>query len=455
MANFRTTADLVDGVLRRCGEITSTQGTSPYQSAALLYLNQIYQTIISGGNELNLDVAEPWIWARSREPIVLTINPSITTGTVAFTQNSVAGTFSTAPLLNGSNVSLENWMIRPNGFNDTYRIISHTSGSTAFTIDAPYPQTTNGALSFTAFQIDYDLVASSINITNNNNTLDFAEDSANNQLVATLTNGGYTPAGLATAVATALTAASVQGNTYTGSYDSIQKIFTFTSNGAKGSIFRILGAGTNYYRSGWASLGFDFTNQTGALTYTGLYPLSATVSLTQPARVYYGYQMASGTGRGQIGGLDVVAFDSQYPLSSIRVGTPEAFCVIQERRGTMTIRLNRYLDQTHTMRVEFDHIPVPKDLYNNSSSIPILPRKFIKVLEFGASYYLCLDKEDSKADSYLQISQAALTAMIRQNRRELQKTGLDFGSVLARPDMMPSKRRRGRNGLFGYDMGNY
>lgn len=448
--NFRNTPDLLDGVLRRCGELTSDIGTSPRRAAALLYLNQIHLTMVTGGNELNIDIDEPWVWARARQPIVIQLNPSITTGTCSLAQGSAVGSFSTAPQVNGSNASLENWMIRPVGFPELYRISSHTAGSTNFYIDAPYPQTTNASLNFSAFQLDYDLVTSIINIDANNDTVDFSEDGLTN-LQASIVHGAYTPSALAALVATAMTSASVQLNTYSGSYNSLRRLFTFTSNAARGSIFQLWGAGTNYYRSMWSDLGFDFKNQSGALSYTGLYPLSSIIRLSQPARVYYGSNFFWGMDGGEIGKLDDVAFDKQYPLIDIKMGTPTHFTVIEEtRNGTLKVRFNSYLNTTQNMRVEFDHMPQPKDLYDNVASVPLLPRKFSKVLEFGASYYLLVDKEDSRQQSYLGLSQQALNAMQKFNRRELLRSGVDFGAVIARPDLMPDKRRTLRINDYGY-----
>lgn len=451
MATFRTTSDILDGVLRRCGEVTSSQGTSSWQQAALLYLNQIHYTIITGGNELNVDVDEPWSWAKSRNPIIIQLNPSITAGTVALTQGSASGTFSTVPQVNGANASLQNWYLKPQGAPELYKIVNHVSGSTAFYIDSNFPQSTNSALTYQVFQLDYDLISSVVIIDEQNDTLDFSEDGIN-QLSATLAHGSFAPATLASNVATAMTSASTVGNTYSGSYDSIQRYYSFSSNGLHGTIFQILGGGTNYYRSAWNTLGFDFTTQSGALSYTSAYPMDSILRLTQPGRVYYGYQFVYGQGSdGRIEQLDPVAFDQAYPLLDIRLGTPEAFTLVREKRdGTIKIRFNRFLSTTQNMRVEFEYIPTPKDLFNNSGSVPLIPRNFIRLLEYGAAYYLMLDKLDTRAETYLGVAQQTLNAMLRENRRELERTGKQFGNVIARPDLMPSKRHLRLN-AYGYD----
>lgn len=456
MSNFRTIPDLLDGVLRRCGEITSDTGTSPRSAAALLYLNQIHHNLVMGGCELNIDVDEPWTWATARDPIVIQLNPAITGGTVSLTYGSVSGTLSTAPQVNGSNVSVQGWHIQPTSGPEVYRIVQHTSGSTTFQLDALYPQATNASLSFRMFQLDYNLITSTIIIDSENNILDFIE-SGSTVLTATITSGSYTPAGLATAVASALNAAGTHGNTYSSSYNSTARVFSVTSNlsGTGTPIFTLKTTSSNAYRSGWKTLGFDVTDQTGTSTYAGTYMLSSIVRLGGPARCYYGNSMFWGSRPGIVSLLDPIAYDKQYPIVDIRAGAPEYFTVLREKSdGTYTVRFNKYMlanSNTTAMRVEFPWISQPLDLQNNSASVPLIPRKFARVLEYGAAYYLLQDKSDfAKAHEYLQIAQQTLQGMVKTNRKELEKAGKNFGAVIARPDLMPGKRHYRIND-YGYN----
>lgn len=453
MSNFRNTQDLLDGVLRRCGEITSDVGISPRTNQALLYLNQIHHNVISGGCELDIDVDENWPWARARHPIILQLNPAITSGTCALTYGSVTGSFSTAPQLQGSSISVEGWYLKPTSGPEVYRITTHTAGQTAFSLDAAYPQSTNSALSFYCYQLDYDLITQYVSVDKESDTLDFIE-AGSTVKTASIAHGSYTPAAYATAVATALNAAGVLGNTYSCSYDSGKRLFTVTSNLTAGSsVFAPQGATVNYYRSGWTTgLGFDFLNYTGAASYTGQYPLSSVIKLTQSARIYYGSSYFEGKS-GQVSLIDPVRFDRDYPLVGIRAGAPDCFTIIREKAdGTLTVRFNSYVwgnTNVQAMRVEFDHISSPKDLQNNAFSVPILPRKFIRILEYGAAYYVLKDKSDAKAQDYLQIAQSTLQGMVKVNRKELEKAGRNFGNVIARPDL--TSGRNFRRNLYGYD----
>lgn len=441
----RTTADLVSSVLRRCGELTTS--SSPYYQQAIDYLDQIHATVITGGNEFNLEVDEPWVWARARKPLVLEIQPYYGTGSVSLTQGSVSGTFSSAP-----SYSVSGYLIKLDNGPEVYKIAQHTASSTAFSLDAAFPQTTVAGATFKAFLIDYDLVNAYITIDQENDRLDFIE-SGTTVLTGAITQGVYTPATLATAVASALNAAGTHSNTYTCTYDTIQRLYTVTSalNGTGTPIFQPQGAGTNSYRSGWLALGFDYSNQTGSASYVSTYPHSTVVRLVGPGRAYYGSFYNYGEIQGLLAGTDSLSLDKDFPISSIKMGTPTNFAVVREKNdGTQTIRINKFVDRK--MRIELEYVPIPRSLQNNAASIPLIPRKFIRVLEYGAAFYILLDKRDSKADKYYTIAQQTLQSMMKFNRKELERIGKDFGNVIARADMLPD-RSHSRLNNYGYTLG--
>jgi len=431
-------------VLRRCGE--NQDSTSPYYTQALDYLNQIHHTVITGGSEFNLEVDEPWVWARASRPLILELQPYYSTGSVALTLGSASGTFSAAPT-----VSVEGWYLKLDSGPELYRITQHTASSTSFSIDALFTQTSVTAQSFRCFQLDYDLIGTHIIVDNSNDKADFIV-SGTTVITATLTHGAYTPAAYATAFAAALQTAD-GARTYSGSYDSVTRLFSFTSNLAAAAVFKPQGAGTNSARSAWATAGFDYLNASSAATQTATYPHSTVIRLTEPARIYYNDIASVGGDVGAVAGCDPLALDRDFPLAQVRGGTPTNFAVIKERNdGTLTVRFNKYPDRK--MRVEFEVVPIPKDLQVNAASVPLIPRKFIRVLEYGAAFYILTDKRDAKADKYFQIAQATLSAMMKFNRKELQRIGKNFGSVVARWDLMPDSRRRRLN-IYGYDSGSY
>jgi hypothetical protein len=443
VSQFRTTADLVLSVLRRCGEVPNSN--SPYYQQAIDYLNQINHTVITGGNEFNIDVDEPWVWARARRPLILELQPAYTTGSVTIAQGSNTGTFSTAPTF-----SVEGWFLRLNNGPELYKIAQHTASSVNFSLDAAFPQTSVTGQVFSCFKLDYELNGTYVVIDAQNDSLDFIV-SGTTVLTATIPHGSYTPADLATAAAAALQAAD-GARTYTGSYDSLLRYYSITSNLAAAAVFKPQGAGPNSYRSAWDTLGFDYLNYSSAAIQTSTYPHSSVIRLVEPARCYYSNLLVYSDQTNNIAGCDPLAFDRDFPLNYVRQGVPTNFCVIREKNNaTLTVRFNRYPDKK--MRVEFEHVPTPKDLQNNSASVPLLPRKFIRALEYGACFYLLTDKRDDKAQAYFQIAQVTLQSMIKFNRKELEKIGRNFGYVIARPDLTDKGKYR-RPNLYGYDSGS-
>lgn len=149
MANLRTTADILDAVLERCGEVTD--GTSSYENSALLYVNSVYRAILAGANEFDVDCGEPWIWAQAASPQLLKLSAPYTTGTISLTNNSTTGTFSSAP-----SESLTGWYIKLDAGRDWYQISAHTAAMTSFTLDQAYIEDT-GSGNFKAVKTDYAL----------------------------------------------------------------------------------------------------------------------------------------------------------------------------------------------------------------------------------------------------------------------------------------------------------
>lgn len=164
MANGETVKDLHLDTLRRCGE--KDDGTSDYHEQALVYLNKAYRSIIAGSCEFDVDIGECWPWAFGAQEIVLTLNPPVGTNwnqslTVNLTYNSSSGSFSSPPqnFKTLSNVSVQGWWIQTTASSEWYYITQHTLGSTAFTIDSVFNDTTTTLSSFLCCQLDYTLTA--------------------------------------------------------------------------------------------------------------------------------------------------------------------------------------------------------------------------------------------------------------------------------------------------------
>jgi len=152
MAQYTTSADLVEDILWRGGE--KTDGTSDYDAKALTYLNRAYQGIWSGGSELDPNVQEVWWWLRKDDQGVLTLNPKITTGTVSVTNNSASITFSSGPT-----PSVAGRHVKIDDHPDVFIISAHTATETGATLESVYTGPTDGTASYKVVQLDYTLAS--------------------------------------------------------------------------------------------------------------------------------------------------------------------------------------------------------------------------------------------------------------------------------------------------------
>lgn len=424
MAQFRSSADILDLALAKAGEVTN--GNSPYETQALDFLNRVHFALIAGGTiplakDEMIEVDELWPWARSTRPIILELQPKVDSGTVTLTLGSDAITFSSAPT-----VSVAGWYLRITGRDEILRIASHAANSTSAELDGAYPDS-SGSSTFTCAKLDYELTPSYLVIDTSNNKTQ-VQKAAGVTLTGTLTAGSYTPAQLATHVAAVMTT-TLSGPTVTGAYDSVTRKFTFTSDLAGATSFIIVGNGTSAQQSVHRLLGFDDILTASAAAQTSVYPLGGIARLIEPMKLHKDL-------RGSIYGVDTETLQRDFPLTSMEEGFPCKFAVINETSdGILTVRFDKFV-QAKT-RIEIDYAPVPHDLKDDATSIPLVPRKHVDVLEDATVFYLMLTKSDDRATTYAQLLGGKLKAMISQNRGQLQRSGTNFGEVIARRDLYP------------------
>lgn len=153
MANSQNSRDLIKGALALVGELTD--GTSQYQALAETFLNEVYLAVLSGGSEFEIDVGEPWIWARNPVPKSLILQPVYENGTVSLVQGNTLGTFSVPP--SSSLGSFENRYIKINDRTSYYLITAHTAGASSFTLERSYIEATGATLAFQAIPVHYNL----------------------------------------------------------------------------------------------------------------------------------------------------------------------------------------------------------------------------------------------------------------------------------------------------------
>lgn len=189
-------------------------------------------------------------------------------------------------------------------------------------------------------------------------------------------------------------------------------------------------------------LGFDVIDHTGAQSYTSAYVPNSISRLIEPFRIF---STSLGAQRQFISSTDPISMQEDFPISMTEQKIPDRFVrLTEENDGTVWVRFNSY--PTYKTKVLIDWIPTTIDLQDNAASFPKLPRGDVDTLIHGASAMVCFDKEDSKFDGYMKMTEAGLEAMRSKNRSLLNRTGQYFGQMVTRPDMQVTPRRLS----FGY-----
>lgn len=146
--SFETTSELALLTEKELGHNLSGAASSQ-RADVVATLDESHKIVHAGGGILNYksdgkrrrkDVT--FSFARSQNPYVLTLIPSITTANVTATRNSNAVTFGADP---NAGVTVQNYFIRIGGANEVYRIASHSAASTSATLDGAFVGAANVA----------------------------------------------------------------------------------------------------------------------------------------------------------------------------------------------------------------------------------------------------------------------------------------------------------------------
>lgn len=155
MSTTLSTADIIRQALGFAGEVDT--GGSPYQSRCIPWINKLHEDVLSGASMFDMDVGQPFPWARAENPLTLVLKAPFTTGAVTLTNGLATGTFSVAP-----DVSLGSFVdryLKVSTNPDYYKITSHTAGSTSFTLDSVWADPSVVGGTFSALKLIYDLGA--------------------------------------------------------------------------------------------------------------------------------------------------------------------------------------------------------------------------------------------------------------------------------------------------------
>jgi len=156
-----TSEQIISQALHFAGEssdLLSAQYPSEFRVDALTYLNRLQLAILSGSNEFNVDMGEPFPWALEPNPLSIKLETSISI-LVDVTEGSTTITFPSAPPVN-----LLGRYIRVDGTPNFYRITAHTGVTTTATIDFGYIGETVSGVGSNIYKLDYSLGSSIVRL---------------------------------------------------------------------------------------------------------------------------------------------------------------------------------------------------------------------------------------------------------------------------------------------------
>lgn len=143
---------------------------------------------------------------------------------------------------------------------------------------------------------------------------------------------------------------------------------------------------------------------------------------------------------GHIYGMEFLAYKKKYPIKHVMQGIPTRLSEIRDVDGLKTIRFNKYPD-TET-RVEYEFVQYPNPLTDSDESIPSLPLEGRNAIEYAATYKLMLDKDDDRAEKYLQLAQASLASIRSADRKEAGNMSGNRGRLIPRPEQVGNRSDR-------------
>jgi len=418
MANYENTQDLKKGVLFRCGELDD--GTSEYDSKVIEYLNRAQQAMVSGAAELDLDIGEPFPWALNQYNKILILEPAITNLAVTFTNGSATATLSAAPVNN-----LLNYWVQPENSSETYRVAAHTGTSTTITLDSVYIGTSVTNLPCTIFKTDYELDENILRlanpfITNYDEVILYNSDPG--QIVGVdlsefmrqyplflyraSTPTAFTQVYKDNSMKPTVRFNSCPVNRIRVQYNYVPVPPALTNGVTEVQTITPSAAPT----AGTYTLSFG-SGTTSAIQWNATASQIATAINTLPG-------LSEATVTGTLATSIVVTFNGFYGDADPLVA------------GSVSL-VNGVTPVTLTVA----------ETVKGEKSIPIIPRDHRITLEYYASYYLCTDKNDSRAQEYRELTRAGMRALVKAWKQEKITTNPDFGRMIARPDRTYDYRR--------------
>lgn len=146
--------------------------------------------------------------------------------------------------------------------------------------------------------------------------------------------------------------------------------------------------------------------------------------------------------QGQIGGIEIDKFRELFPVRGVSEGVPTRFTTVSRSESAWTVQFNKYV--TESTRVDYDKIAIQADLVDSGDSVPLIPREYRTVLEYGASYFLLTDKGTlEKATTYFNLTRGQITAMDMAETKNTSSLSKNYARLTPRRDQASNNLQRG------------
>lgn len=383
----QTTSVLKKSVLFRVGELTD--GTSPYDSKALEYINQIYRSVLAGGNEFEVELGQPWSWARSVAPGTLVLKPQYETGSISVVNGSASATLSSAAA-----ISLAGQWLKVTGRPEVFRISAHSAGSASITLDTPYTDTTAAGLAYQVYMVEYDLPGAIERL--------IGPMMVDRQQLLQAPVDGLIQAVDPLNMAEAFPIKYIP--------QEVPQQFAQIQRTALGQVRVKFNAQVGVE----TRVSYDYIPKQGDLICGSCTTNSSTNVLTF-------------ADHGLENGRQVV-----FETTAAGLTKGVTYYVISATQNTFKV----------STALGGSEVTLTANTTISVDTIPIIPEPFRLILDYGAAFYLAVDKNDERAESYASLCKAKMTAMISANDRELaQSSGGRVGQMIPRLDMYSGPRR--------------
>lgn len=401
---LRSSQDIVSEALKKSGE--PFDGSSSYEQngTALGFVNEAHMQCLAGGNEFVPDMSKPFKWAVEKDPLILILKPSYSSGTISCTNGNSTITFSAAPT-----ISLARYMFKVDGSPEWFKILAHTANVATATIDSGFTDPTITGATFICALLEYD-------ISPTNGVLRIVEPMVVYRSQDTYGDdeakiyGSSEDAMLREFPLTRVTAQTpsrfcivkklngvftVRFNSYVASQTKVEVKYVTIPDQLTGNPSAFRGTVTIASPGVWNAIAHPLIAGDGAvISTTGALPTGFVPGVT--------YYVVNPTA-------------NSFQLSATAGGA--AINTSGTQSGSHTITPAR------------------------AASYPLLPVEHRITMIYMAAYWICEDKGDDRSAKYFALAQKAATAMIKADNAEKVQTSKSFGRLIPRRDNQVRGRR--------------